>query len=177
MTTTIDALVEALEAALDFETEYPWANRAKAALARARAEQAAPSKYATLDNLKNWSLLAARALDDCHRVIETIEAESTEEENSLTELDARVYNLFNQALVMNGLLTRTQLDKATPFNRIELSATPPAAPAKLEPLDKEHLFAAWAASPHVHGSSSFPEFMGHYDVLLATHNAKLGGGG
>jgi len=59
--------------------------------------------------LRNWSLLAARALDDAHRVLETIEPESTTEAEGLTELRARICELFIQALVLNGLQCRQDL--------------------------------------------------------------------
>lgn len=70
------------------------------------------------------------------------------------------------------------IHKAHEGHQSDLLLYPPAAPvAKLEPLDKEHLFAVWEASTHVQGSASFPEFMAHYEVLLDAHNAKLGGAG
>jgi hypothetical protein len=85
----------------------------------AEAEKA-QTEYRSAE-LKSWSLLAARALDDCHSVIETIVAESSSEEEKLDELANRVYNLFNQALCLHGLMTRTQLDKATGFGRVEVT--------------------------------------------------------
>ena len=95
----------------------------------AAQEPAQPDRHA---ELKSWSLLAARALDDCHRVIETIVAESSTEEEKLNELDKRVYDLFNQALCLHGLMTRTQLDKLTGFGRVEVTG-PIDKPAVQEP--------------------------------------------
>mgnify|MGYP000376116685 CR=1 FL=1 len=103
-----------------------WLDAVEAALAQ---EPAQPDRHA---ELKSWSLLAARALDDCHRVIETIVAESSTEEEKLNELDKRVYELFNQALCLHGLMTRTQLDKVTGFGRVEVTG-PIDKPAVQEP--------------------------------------------
>ena len=75
--------------------------------------------------LRNWSMLAARALDDCHSVIEEIEAESTAEKDSLNELRNRVSDLFRQALSLHGLLTRSQLNNRMQFGKLaDLDATP-----------------------------------------------------
>lgn len=72
-------------------------------------------------DLRNWSLLAARALDDCFRVIETIEPESDSEARNMSELQERVAALFSQALTLNGILTRSELETFTTFQSIDLS--------------------------------------------------------
>jgi hypothetical protein len=118
------ATLEFLESG-DFVYPAQLADDLRAALAQ---EPAQPNRSA---ELKSWSLLAVRALDDCHRVIETIVAESTTEEEKLDELDKRVYELFNQALCLHGVMTRSQLDKATGFGRVDVTGPidGPAQPA------------------------------------------------
>jgi hypothetical protein len=123
------ATLEFLESG-DFVYPAQLADDLRAALAQ---EPAQPNRSA---ELKSWSLLAVRALDDCHRVIETIVAESTTEEEKLDELDKRVYELFNQALCLHGVMTRSQLDKATGFGRVDVTG-PITASLKANPQNLE----------------------------------------
>ena len=70
--------------------------------------------------INSWSVLAARALDDAHRVLETVEPESTSEADRISELSNRVKELFVQALVLHGFKTRKEMDAAKHFNRIAI---------------------------------------------------------
>ena len=71
--------------------------------------------------LNSWSVLAARALDDAHRVLETIEPETSSEADSISELSNRVQELFVQALVLHGFKTRKEMDAAKHFNRVAIN--------------------------------------------------------
>ena len=63
--------------------------------------------------LQEFSKLACRALDDCSRVLSTIEDEiDYDEVDRIKELDSRVSSLAVQALVLNGLTHGGQLDEA-----------------------------------------------------------------
>ena len=132
-------------------------------------EPAQPDRHA---ELKSWSLLAARALDDCHRVIETIVAESSTEEEKLNELDKRVYDLFNQALCLHGLMTRTQLDKLTGFGRVEVTG-PIDKPAVQKPQPKrltdEQIDACWRSVDYTQPYAEFRQA-----VARAIESAVLG---
>lgn len=72
------------------------------------------------EELRNWSVLAARALDDSWRVLDIIECESTDEQDRLCALMTRINALFSQALTLHGLMSRKQLDDNYHFGRIEL---------------------------------------------------------
>ncbi|HAX23090.1 MAG TPA: hypothetical protein DCY64_22740 [Hydrogenophaga sp.] len=60
--------------------------------------------------LQEFSKLACRALDDCSRVLTTIDVEDLYEQDQIDELNARVTNLAVQAMVLNGLTHGGQLD-------------------------------------------------------------------
>lgn len=75
---------------------------------RVTAENAEEKKT----QLQEFSKLACRALDDCSRVLTTIDGESMHEQDQIDELNARVTNLAVQALVLNGLIHRGQLEEA-----------------------------------------------------------------
>ena len=76
---------------------------------RVTAENAEEKKT----QLQEFSKLACRALDDCSRVLSTIEdAIDYDEIDRIKELDSRVSSLAVQALVLNGLTHGGQLDEA-----------------------------------------------------------------
>lgn len=68
----------------------------------------------TDQELRNWSVLAARALDDSWRVLDTIEYESSDEQERLCALMTTINELFTQALTLHGLMTRRELDSVSP---------------------------------------------------------------
>lgn len=74
---------------------------------RVTAENAEEKKT----QLQEFSKLACRALDDCSRVLTTIDGDSLHEQDQIDELNARVTSLAVQALVLNGLIHRGQLEE------------------------------------------------------------------
>lgn len=78
------------------------------------------SKEANCQDLRNWSALAYRAMDEAFVVIETIDTESEFEAASLIALRAKLRDLCSQALTLHGVISRSQLDLKFPFGRIDL---------------------------------------------------------
>lgn len=79
------------------------------------------------ENIRNWSVLAYRAMDDAHKVLETLEGEDSTEAEQLEKLQETLRELCTQALVLHSVLSRRQMDDKYHFQRIDLSAEGGAA--------------------------------------------------
>lgn len=72
------------------------------------------------ENIRNWSVLAYRAMDDAAGVIETLEGEDSTEAERLAALLGTLKELCTQALVLHSVLSRRQMDDKYHFQRIDL---------------------------------------------------------
>jgi hypothetical protein len=81
--------------------------------AKADAREQPPSDF------QKWSVLAYRALDTAGTVLADVEPESTEEADNLQSLKLTIKELCYQALVLNGVLTRNQMDRKFHFNALD----------------------------------------------------------
>jgi len=75
-----------------------------------------------VSDFQKWSVLAFRAMDDAGRVLMTIEPESTSEGEMLDQLKETIRELLTQALVLNGVVTRRQLDERFHFGKLDTDA-------------------------------------------------------
>ncbi len=75
-----------------------------------------------MSDFQKWSVLAFRAMDDAGRVLMTIEPESTSEGELLDRLKETIRELLVQALVLNGVTTRRQMDKQFQFGKLGTDA-------------------------------------------------------
>ena len=75
-----------------------------------------------MSDFQKWSVLAFRAMDDAGRVLMTIEPESTTEGERLDQLKETIRELLTQALVLNGVCTRRQLDERFQFGKLDTDA-------------------------------------------------------
>ena len=64
--------------------------------------------------LKNWSVLATRTMNDAVLVIETIDPEDITEDEKLTNLIATLHALVRQGFVLNGVIPQSKLSKQKP---------------------------------------------------------------
>ena len=72
-----------------------------------------------MSDFQKWSVLAFRAMDDAGRVLMTIEPESTTEGERLDQLKETIRELLMQALLLNGVWTRRQLDERFQFGKLD----------------------------------------------------------
>ena len=75
-----------------------------------------------MSDFQKWSVLAFRALDDAGRVLMTIEPESTAEGERLDQLKETMRELLKQALLLNGVWSRRQLDERFQFGKLDTDA-------------------------------------------------------
>jgi len=75
-----------------------------------------------MSDFQKWSVLAFRAMDDAGRVLMTIEPESTTEGERLDQLKETIRELLTQALLLNGVCTRRQLDERFQFGKLDTDA-------------------------------------------------------
>lgn len=154
MTTTIDALVEALQDALDFDTEYPWADRAKSAIAQARAEPQDPDL--TIAYMAGFE--KGRDAEQSGQA-EPVAWMTNDDEGSPAML------FFDKQEAENFC---DEGEDPTP-----LFDTQPAAPvAKLEPLTRDEIEAVRLETGYAAGLERFTVIT---RAIEAAHNAKLGG--
>ena len=88
-----------------------------------------------VSDFQKWSVLAYRALDDAGRVLMTVEPECNSEDDKLKELQATIRELLVQALVLNNVLTRRQLDREFEFSKLDTEALIAAQPASEPPQE------------------------------------------
>lgn len=75
-----------------------------------------------MSDFQKWSVLAFRAMDDAGRVLMTIEPESTTEGERLDQLKETIRELLTQALLLNDVCTRRQLDERFQFGKLDTDA-------------------------------------------------------
>lgn len=75
-----------------------------------------------MSDFQKWSVLAFRAMDDAGRVLMTIEPESTTEGERLDQLKETIRELLTQALLLNGVCKRRQLDERFRFGKLDTDA-------------------------------------------------------
>lgn len=189
MKNTIDALVDALEAALDFDTEYPWAHRAKAAIAQARAEQAEPvAEGFDIKACRGYAHLGIGAYvlnnSNVQEPAELIISIATEGEKAGRAVGEDRANPEGHVLQPEDMVVRLRFENAAGLDALEKQlrflreehfqgTAPPAAPAKLEPLMEEELrtaFENWFSNQGAWPASIERHANGPY-LLAATQSA------
>ena len=72
------------------------------------------------DELKNWSVLATRAMNDAFITLDTIDPEDTIKGKMLRDLRGILRELVVHGFVLNGVMTRKQLDDKFHFGKLAL---------------------------------------------------------
>ena len=110
-----------------------------------------------MSDFQKWSVLAFRAMDDAGRVLMTIEPESTTEGERLDQLKETIRELLTQALVLNGVWTRRQLDERFQFGKLDTDAlNVQSEQQQAEPV-------AWMYQHEETGRTAFIEMSEHKD--------------
>ena len=128
MTDAIKLAIDALEAACGnrCNAEYNPC-QAREAIAALRAQPATTPREAS--DFQKWSVLAYRALDDAGRVLMTVEPECSTESDNLSVLTETIRELMYQALTLNGVLSRRDMDRKFRFGKLDSDALLRAQPA------------------------------------------------
>jgi hypothetical protein len=133
---TIESLMEMADAYAAAPQYFPLSdtttNRRKTREALRAALTGALAKRETSD-FQKWSVLAFRALDDAGRVLMTVEPECSTESDNLSVLTETIKELMYQALTLNGVLSRKDMDRKFHFGKLDSDALLAAQPVR-EPL-------------------------------------------
>ena len=138
MTHTVESLMALVETYADrhhrylgfanYESGYDF-QASKIALRAALTEALAQRETS---DFQKWSVLAFRALDDAGRVLMTVEPECSTESDNLSVLTETIKELMYQALTLNGVLSRKDMDRKFHFGKLDsdelLAAQPVAHP-------------------------------------------------
>jgi hypothetical protein len=107
-------------------------------LASLRAQPASPREAS---DFQKWSVLAYRALDDAGRVLMTVEPECSTEAEKLADLEETIRDLMYQALTLNGVLSRRDMDRKFQFGKLDSDAILRAQPDHSELIAKLRVIA------------------------------------
>ena len=83
-------------------------------------------------DFQKWSVLAFRALDDAGRVLMTVEPECSTESDNLSVLTETIKELMYQALTLNGVLSRKDMDRKFHFGKLDSDELLAAQPVQVK---------------------------------------------
>ena len=102
-------------------------------VAALRAQPASPREAS---DFQKWSVLAYRVLDDAGRVLMTVEPECSTEYEKLSDLEKTIRELMYQALTLNGVLSRRDMDRKSQLGKLDSDALLRAQPDHSELIAK-----------------------------------------